>query len=112
MRSYLENRAKRLSISILVAMMGLLGAAVAGEASAQEPTDAPPEGVQILLKRGGIPAVFEPEFVSVADAEIGDDAWIFGVVIDGHARAYSLNLLNHHEIVNDRVGDHPFAAVW
>jgi len=41
-----------------------------------------------------------------------DDAWVFGVTIGGEARAYSLNLLNHHEVVNDTVGEHTFAAVW
>ena len=34
------------------------------------------------------------------------------ILIDGQARAYSLNLLNRHEIVNDRIGDKTFAAVW
>ena len=73
--------------------------------------DAPP-GVQILLPRGGIPAVFEPEFVTADEAEIGDDAWVMGVFYNGVAKAYSLNLLNHHEIVNDDFAGHPLAAVW
>ncbi len=51
-------------------------------------------------------------FVSPEEAEIPDDAWVFGVVVDGEARAYSLNLLNRHEVVNDRVGEKSFAAVW
>jgi hypothetical protein len=50
--------------------------------------------------------------VTAAEAEIPGDAWVLGVVVDGEARAYSLNLLNRHEIVNDRVGDKSFAAVW
>ncbi|MCH7548683.1 MAG: DUF3179 domain-containing protein [Candidatus Krumholzibacteriota bacterium] len=44
--------------------------------------------------------------------DIPDDAWILGVLINGEARAYDLNLLNHHEIVNDEVGGTPVAAVW
>lgn len=71
-----------------------------------------PSGVQLLLPRGGIPAVFEPEFVSADEAEITDDAWVMGVYHNGVAKAYSLNLLNHHEIVNDEFGGHPLAAVW
>lgn len=89
-----------------------IGASIASAAEDETTADSPPEGVQQILPRGGIPAVFEPTFVSADEAKIGDDAWVLGVVIDGHARAYSLNLLNHHEIVNDRVGEHPFAAVW
>ena len=52
------------------------------------------------------------EFVTADEAEIADDAWILGVVIDGQARAYSLNLLNRHEVVNDRINGKAFAAVW
>ena len=71
----------------------------------------PPE-YQQLLPRGGIPAVFEPVFVSAEEAEISSDAWILGVVVDGQPKAYSLNLLNHHEIVNDQSGETSYAAVW
>ncbi len=74
--------------------------------------DDPPPGVEQILPRGRIAAVFEPRFVPAAEAEISPDAWILGVEIDGQARAYSLNLLNRHEVVNDRIGDQPFAAVW
>ena len=71
-----------------------------------------PDGVQMLLKRGDIPAIFSPQFVNAKDAGILDDAWILGVEVNGEARAYSISLLNHHEIVNDTVGGHPLAAVW
>lgn len=72
----------------------------------------PPPGVQQILPRGGIPAVFEPRFVAASEASIPDDAWVLGVVVEGIAKAYSLNLLNQHEVVNDRSGGTAFAAVW
>ena len=50
--------------------------------------------------------------MSAREAEISGDAWVLGVEIDGQARAYSLNLLNRHEVVNDRIGDKTFSAVW
>lgn len=81
-------------------------------ASATYAADTPPPGVEQLLPRGRIAAVFEPIFVPATEAEITDDAWILGVEIDGETRAYSLNLLNRHEIVNDRIGEKSFAAVW
>jgi carotenoid cleavage dioxygenase-like enzyme len=71
-----------------------------------------PPGVEQIIPRGAIAAVLDPEFVPAAEADISADAWILGVALDGEARAYSLNLLNHHEVVNDRVGDLPIAAVW
>ncbi len=92
------------------------GAFLATAAGATEPptepnADLPPEFQQII-PRGRIASVDAPEFVAAGEAEIPDDAWVLGVEIDGHARAYSLNLLNHHEIVNDRIGEQSFAAVW
>lgn len=86
----------------------LAAAAVAAPAAA----DTPPEGVEQLLPRGRIAAIFEPDFVTADEAEIADGAWVLGVALDGQARAYSLNLLNRHEVVNDKIGEHSFAAVW
>lgn len=71
-----------------------------------------PDEFRQLLPRGRIASVDQPEFVSAAEAEISDDAWVLGVVDDGQAKAYSLNLLNRHEVVNDELGGRPIAAVW
>jgi hypothetical protein len=54
-----------------------------------------------ILQRGSIVAVVNPTYVSAEDADISDDSWVLGIVMSGQARAYSLNLLNHHEIVNE-----------
>ena len=74
--------------------------------------ESPPPGVEQLLPRGRIAAVFEPTFVTADEADIADDAWVLGVEVEGVAKAYSLNLLNSHEVVNDRSGDTAYAAVW
>lgn len=71
-----------------------------------------PTGYQQLLPRGRIAAIDSPQYVGAGEAEIPDDAWVMGVVIEGQARAYSITLLNAHEIVNDKIGDTAFAAVW
>ena len=84
----------------------LLATSVASQA------DDPPQGVKQLLPRGGIPAIFNPHFVTASSADIPDDAWVLGVVIDGQAKVYDLNILNHHEIVNDVVGGKPVAPTW
>lgn len=75
-------------------------------------TETPPHGVEQLLPRGGIPAIFEPSFVAASQADLPDDAWVLGVVVEGVPKAYGLNLLNRHEVVNDRSGGTAFAAVW
>ena len=56
--------------------------------------------------KDGIPAIDTPVFVSVTDA----DGWlrpteaVARVEINGDARAYPMQVLTWHEIVNDRVG--------
>ena len=79
----------------------------------QPPTAAglPDDFIQVI-PRGRIASVDAPQFVTVAEADIPGEAWVMGVVMDGQARAYSLNLLNRHEIVNDEIGGVKFAAVW
>ena len=94
----------RLAAILIAALLFL----PAGPAPAEEP----PEGVEQLLPRGRIPAVTDPTFVAAGEAEIPDDAWVLGVEIEGIAKAYSLNLLNRHEIVNDVYEKRPVAAVW
>jgi hypothetical protein len=97
---------------VIIGMVFLAGALVARAAEEDVPQEPLPEGVEQLLPRGRIAAVFEPVFVTAGEAEIADDAWVLGVEIDDRPKAYSLNLLNRHEVVNDESGGTKFAAVW
>lgn len=67
-----------------------------------------------LLKPGDIPAIFEPEFTSVADAEesyYAEEPLI--VVADGdQAKAYSTWHLDSHEIVNDYINGKAITVTW
>ena len=71
-----------------------------------------PEGFRQIIPRGRIAAVNAPTYVPASEANIAPRSWVLGVIIDGQPRAYSLNLLNVHEVVNDTIGDTNFAAVW
>ena len=71
-----------------------------------------PAGVEQIVPRGRLAAIVDPVFVAADVAKMPDDAWVLAVEIDGDARVYDLNLLNHHEVVNDVVGGRPIAAVW
>lgn len=95
----------------LVAALLLVGAGLAPGVRAADGEGLPPEFQQII-PRGRIASVDTPRFVSAQEARLPPEAWVLGVLVDGRARAYSLNLLNRHEIVNDQVGDKAFAAVW
>ena len=68
----------------------------------------------IVLPRDEIPAVFEPEFLhgEAAEAQMEPHEPILGVFDGVTARAYSLWHLDHHEVVNDMLGDVPIAATW
>jgi len=68
--------------------------------------------LQNVLPRDAIPAIKKPEFVPAGNAGLDNNEPVLGINIDGESRAYSIYLLNHHEIVNDKVGDKAFAVTW
>ena len=84
----------------------MLFVAVAASAIAAE------DLVRTLLPFDAIPAITEPQFVSADEAKLAPDAPVIGVAINGESRAYSLYLLNGHEIVNDVVGGEKIATTW
>lgn len=59
----------------------------------------PPDQIPALTE----PTMVAPDHASAAYVRPGDR--VLGVVVDGEARAYPHNILWHHEIVNDRIGD-------
>lgn len=62
----------------------------------------------------GIPAIDKPRFMSPNEA----NAWlhskepVLAVTVNGEARAYPLQILIWHEIVNDTVGGRPLAVTY
>lgn len=67
-----------------------------------------------LLPPDGIPAISNPQFVSVSEAAsfLRNSDPILGVSAGGEAKAYGLWYLDQHEIVNDAIGGKPIAATW
>lgn len=64
--------------------------------------------------RDGIPALVDPKFVSAWEARkfLSDKDEVLGVEENGVAKAYPLKILNHHEVVNDRIGDRPITVTY
>ncbi len=62
----------------------------------------------------GIPAIIDPEFVSIAEARglLSPEAPVIVVEVDGDARAYPTSILLRHEIVDDVVGATPLAITF
>lgn len=64
--------------------------------------------------RDGIPSIDNPQFISPDQAEawLADNEPVIALEINGDARAYPLQILTWHEIVNDTVGDVPVAVTF
>ncbi len=62
----------------------------------------------------GFPLNVDPEIIAAADAELGDDDLVMGIVIEGRARAYPVNYMNGplNEVVNDTLAGEPIASTW
>ncbi len=61
----------------------------------------------------GIPALDDPRFQKTGDVQWVDDAeQVLVVELGGEARAYPVQVLTHHEIVNDTVGGVPVAVTY
>jgi hypothetical protein len=71
-----------------------------------------PEGAYIVLPPGAIPAIKDPKFVPVSAAKVKPTSPMILVTHNGETHAYSMYLLDGHEIVNDVIGGEPVATTW
>lgn len=63
--------------------------------------------------KDGIPALSDPETISVEQADfMQPDDRVVGVSLNGENRAYPLRLLNWHEVINDSIGGVPVVVVY
>ena len=78
-------------------------------ATAADYTD---DAIRTLLPFDAIPAITDPQFVPASGAKLDADVPVIGVTFNDESHAYSLYLLNGHEIVNDVVGGLKIATTW
>lgn len=63
--------------------------------------------------KDGIPSIDDPKFMAVAEmTEMAAREPVIGLVVNGDARAYPLQVLTWHEIVNDEIGGVPVAVTY
>ena len=64
--------------------------------------------------KDGIPAIDDPQFESVADADewLGELEAVQVVDLEGDARAYPVQVMVWHELVNDTVGGEPVVITY
>ena len=65
------------------------------------------------VRKDGIPALTNPAQIPAGTAKyLKDDDLVFGVAINGDARAYPLRILDWHEMFNDVVGGVPVSLAY
>ena len=94
------------TLAAVVVASGLALAATAGQPGLTEPVQ--------VLPRDAIPAIDNPLFESVAEADrhLSDNELMIGLVGETEQRAYSTWQLDAHEIVNDVFEGRPLAVTW
>ena len=105
---------EKLTLLLTAAVIILFGCArnsgrVNAQASVKDYSD---DRILTALPYDAIPAILNPEFVPATKAKIAADSPVIGVSFNGESHAYSIYLLNEHEIVNDEVGGVKIATTW
>jgi hypothetical protein len=113
------TRRRTRSASLLALGLGLLFASHAvGEAALLngfllDPASIPvAEVLQGGPPRDGIPALDHPPTLPVGEGGFESDEIVVGVQLGGEARAYPVSILDHHELVNDTLGDVPILVSY
>jgi hypothetical protein len=91
-----------------------MAAVVVSVSGAAEPDVIQGSPILTVLPVDAIPAIDNPKYVPAAEADrfMRPDEPILGITDGKVAKAYSTWQLNHHEIVNDSLGDLPLAVTW
>ena len=94
------------SLLLLLGIKGIEAYNTRGDYNGFDVTDSLVPKEQILSggpPRDGIPAIDEPVFLQASKAKnIKSDSRVLGIYLNGEAKAYPVDILNWHEIVNDR----------
>ena len=90
-----------------------------GETEYFDVTDAQidPVTFQFGIGKDTIPSIDEPVFVSPTDPQLSErgvteETQVLGVAMNGIARAYPVEIMDMHEVVNDEFSGESFAVMW
>ena len=65
-----------------------------------------------FIPRDSIRPIYEPAFITPAEAELKNADLVIGLSLNGDSRAYPVHILRRREMVNDVVGGVPILATW
>lgn len=70
--------------------------------------------IQGSIQKDAIPALLHPTFIKAGEAGklLDTEDRVLGVYLYGEAKAYPIQILNWHELVNDEVGGRPILVTW
>ncbi len=76
-----------------------------------------PHKLQFGIGKDTISSIDAPEFARYGDPVLAErditlETPVLGVDIEGEARAYPVDVMSIHEVVNDEFGDKPYAVLW
>ncbi len=122
----MPHRARRTALCVVV-VLSLV--ALACETATDTPTPAPTaspgtlgytdtasllERMITTVPKDAIPAILDPQFLPAEEVPplFRDEEEVIGVVINGDARAYPIDIFSWHEAANDVVGGVPIVVTW
>lgn len=101
------------SLSIVLIIILCLGVTAMAQQDVKK-EDLAGHTLYTVLSKGDIPGIYDPVYVDGKSAAVNyyDDEPVMVVKHNGITHAYSTWHLDHHEIVNDKIGDIYLAATW
>ena len=64
--------------------------------------------------RDAFPVLFNPPMGKVEDGDriLQPNEWVIGIALNGEAKAYPVDVMGFHELINDVVGGTPITVCW
>lgn len=110
MTAYAQPFGRYVALALIAACASL----TAGQAVAETRGATPPFEPRRVVPP--FPAIVDAPFIAGVDVQeqVTAKELVLGVVVDGEARAYPINMLTgpQREIINDRLGGRAIAATW
>lgn len=106
-----------LLIFMLGQRFGILGQRLTlaeGSLASLEPSESRQVSIYSLVPKDAIRSIDDPSFLSAdeAEAQMASSELVIGLQLGGQTRAYPINILSRHEIVNDLVAGVPVATTY
>lgn len=86
--------------------------ALALEDAPKQSADFDPKALWDGRKIAPFKGLDNPKMIKAAEADLLDDDYVLGVTVNGESRAYPTRYVWFHHVVNDKIGDAPFAVTY